>query len=289
MRLVITLLLTAALACAAIGAIAPEKIENVRALLRARNIDAAESAAKALVAAHPRDADAHGLLGAVCMAKGDPDGAVKASEKAAELAPASSEVHRQLGDAYGFAAQRAGVLSKMGLGKKCRLSYEKAVELDPKNIAARSSLMTFYQMAPGIAGGGMDKAYEQAAAIKKIDAGRGSVAYALLYTAEKKYAEAFKELEAALKAAPDQYPMLFQIGRTAALSGERVDRGMEALQKCLTLAPPAGSPGHDAAHWRLGNLWEKKGDKKAARTAYQAALAVNPGFPQAIEALKKLD
>jgi tetratricopeptide (TPR) repeat protein len=63
---------------------------------------------------------------------------------------------------------------------------------------------------------------------------------------------------------------------------------MDALKKCLTLSPPAGSPGHDAAYWRLGNLWEKKGDKKAARAAYEAALAINPNFQQAIDSLKKL-
>jgi tetratricopeptide (TPR) repeat protein len=75
----------------------------------------------------------------------------------------------------------------------------------------------------------------------------------------------------------------------AALSGERIDRGMEAFNTCLKLSPPPGSPGHDAAHWRLGNLWEKKGDKKAARAAYEAALTINPNFQQAVDSLKKLN
>ena len=199
------------------------------------------------------------------------------------------EFQRQLGDAYGFTAQKAGVLTKMSWGKKCRIAYEKAVELEPANLAARSSLMQFYQMAPGIAGGGMEKAYEQAAAIKKVDAARGRIAYASLYAGEKKFAEAYAELEEILKATPDHYPALYQIGRLAALSGERLERGMDALKKCLTLTPPSATPGHDSAHWRLGNLWERKGDKKAARAAYQAALAVNPNYQAAIDALKKLN
>src|SRR5207253_366475 len=105
------------------------------------------------------------------------------------------------------------------------------------------------------------------AEIRKLDAGRGRLAFASLYASEKKYAEAFAELDETLKAAPDDYPALYQVGRLAAVSGERVDRGIAALQKCLTLAPPPNAPGHDAAHWRLGNLWEKKGDKPAARAA----------------------
>jgi tetratricopeptide (TPR) repeat protein len=288
MRLFIFLLLSATIAVAH-AAITPEKIETIRTLLRERKIAEAESATKAFVAANATDAEAHALLASVRIAKDDADGAVSAAEKAAQLAPANSEIQRQLGDTYGFAAQKAGMLSKMGFAKKCRGAYEKSVELDPANLSARSSLMGFYQMAPGVMGGGIEKATEQAAAIKKLDATRGRIAYATLYTGEKKYAEAFAELDEVLKAAPDHYAALFQFGRLAAISGERIDDGMVALKKCLALTPPPATPAHDAAHWRLGNLWEKKGDKTAAKASYQAALAVNPNFPQAIEALKKLN
>lgn len=280
-------------ACAATvlahAAIPPERSENIRALLRDRKVPAAASAAKALLATHPAEAEAHALLARVRIAQEDADAAVAAGVRAAELAPRDSDIHRQLGDTYGYAAQKAGMMGKMSWAKKARLAYEKAVELDPANLEARSSLMSFYQMAPGMMGGGFDKAYAQAAEIRKLDAHRGRLAYAMLYAAEKKYAEAFAELDEALRATPDFYPALFQLGRVAALSGEQVERGMAALSRCLTLAPPPGSPGHDAAHWRLGNLWEKKGNLPAARAAYEAALAVNPRFPQALESLKKLD
>ncbi|MDI1250157.1 MAG: hypothetical protein PSV13_14940 [Lacunisphaera sp.] len=286
MRSLILLLFTIAVVQAAVP---PDKMEAVRGMLRDHKLAAAESAAKALVAANPTEAAAHALLASVCVAKSDPDAAVTAGEKAVALAPTSSEYQLQLGDTYGFAAQKAGMFGKIGWAKKSRLAYEKAVEFDPANVAARDSLMSFYQMAPGVMGGGADKAYAQAAEIKKLDANGGRVAYAKLYIGEKKYAEAFAELDEVLRVAPDCYPAVFQFGRLTALSGQRVDAGMEALKKCLTLAPTPGAPGHDAAHWRMGNLWEKKGDKVAARAAYTAALALNPGFPQAIDSLKKLD
>jgi tetratricopeptide (TPR) repeat protein len=285
MRLLISLLLTAA----AHAALAPAQTEAVRGLLRDHKLSEAVAAANSLVAARPAEPEAYLLLGSVCIAKGDADAAVAAYEKATELAPKNGDYQRQLGDAYGLAVQTAGMFSKMSLGKKCLAAYEKAVELDPTNLTARSSLASMYQMAPGMMGGGIDKAYAQAAEIKKLDANRGRVAYTILFIGEKKYAEAFAETEEVLKATPDYYAALFQFGRVAALSGERIDRGMDALKRCLTLSPPQGSPGHDAAQWRLGNLWEKKGDKKAARTAYEAALAINPNFQQAIDALKKFD
>ena len=287
MRTLIFFLLTVGLVHAAIPS---EKIENVRALLRDKKVPAAESAANALVAANPHDASARALLGSVCIAKDDADAAVDAYEKAAELAPTDSDLQRQLGDAYGFAAQKAGMLGKMSFAKKCRVAYEKAVELDPKNLTARSSLMGFYQQAPGVMGGGMDKAYEQAAAIKQVDAARGRLAYATLYAADKKYAEALAEFDAVLKVSPDDYAALYQVGKLAALSGQSLDRGLASLRRCLELTPPktTNTPSHAAAQWRIGNILEKKNDPAGARAAYEASLKVEPNFTQAADSLKKL-
>lgn len=288
MRLIPLLLILATATCVHAAIPAPE-VESVRQLLRDRKLAEAEAAATKLTTAHANEAEAFLLLGTVRMNREDADGAVKAFEQAATLAPDNSEVQRRLGDGYGFSAQKAGMLSKFGLAKKCLAAYEKAVALDPKSLPARLSLLGYYQQAPSMVGGGMDKAYAQAAEIKKLDADRGRIAFAQLYAADKKWSEAFSEFEEVLKAEPDNYLALFQVGRIAALSGERVDRGVATLQKALTLSPTAGAAGHDAAHWRLGMLWEKKGDKAAAKAAYEAALKMNPKFPQAIEALKRLD
>jgi len=286
MRLLPLLLASVA---SSLGDVPAEDAAKIRTLLRERKVAEAESAANALVAAHAVEPEAHALLGSVRLAKGEGEAAVKACEKAVELAPKSGEFQRQLGDAYGFTAQHASAFSKFGWGKKCLAAYEKAVALEPANLAARSSLMQFYQQAPGIAGGSMEKAFQQAAMIKQQDAVRGALAYASLYAGDKKYAQAFMELEDCLKRAPDDYPVLYQIGRLAAMSGERVERGIETLNKCLSLTPPSTGPGYESVQWRLGNLWEKKGDRKAARAAYQAALAVNPGYQPAVDALKKLN
>lgn len=286
MRFVIPLLLSAAVVHATV---APEKAEEIRGLLREKKITQAESAANALVAANPAEAEAHALLGSVRAAQGDGAAAVQACEQAVNLSPKSSEYQLQLGDAYGLAAQKAGMLGKMSLGKKCLAAYEKAVALDPENLAARHSLLTACQQAPAVMGGGRDKAYAQAAEIKKLDANRGRIADATLYVGEKKFTEAFTELEEVRKTAPDNYPALYQFGRAAALSGERLDRGIETLQRCLALSPAPGSPGHEAAHWRLGNLHEKQGATDAARAAYQASLALRPDYQPALASLKRLD
>ena len=67
-----------------------------------------------------------------------------------------------------------------------------------------------------------------------------------------------------------------------------MDRGEQALRRCLELTPGKGEPGHAAAQWRLGVIAEKRGDRAAARSAYEEALKLDPAFAQARESLVKL-
>ena len=258
-------------------------------LYNQRKVAEAQAAFEVLEKANPTNANIPFYLGRLALQANDHERAVTCLEKAVALDPKVARFHQRLGDAYGLAAQKAGFMSRVGFASKCKTEYEKAVELDPKNIDARFSLLGFYQQAPGVLGGGMEKAHAQAEEIKKLDPSRGRMAVAGLYLVEKKNDLAFAEFEAALKANPDDYAALFQLGRTAAITGERMDRGLEALRKCLTLTPPENQPGLVAVHWRIGFILEKKGDKAGARAEYQESLKIDPKFPQALESLKKLN
>ncbi len=249
----------------------------------------AQQAFAILAAANPGNADIQFYLGRLALQRDDQEKAVAHLEKAVELSPGDSRFHLRLGDAYGLTAQKAGFFSQLSWAKKCQAEYEKAIELDPKNIDARWSLMEYCRQAPSIVGGGNDKALVQAQEIKKLDDTRGRLAVALVLASDKKYDLAFAEFEEVLKTKPDDYQALFQTGRLAAISGERLDHGLAVLRQCLALTPPEGQPGHAAAHWRIGNILEKQGDKPGARAAYEAALKVDPKFPQAIDSLKKLN
>jgi tetratricopeptide (TPR) repeat protein len=263
--------------------------DQVNGLLQHRQWAEAQAVLEKVVAAEPANAEAFFQLGRAQIARGDHEGAVLSFEKATALEPARSEYFRLLGDAYGISAQKAGLFSKLGLARKCKAAYDKSVELDPKNIDARWSVMEYCRQAPGIVGGGMDGAYAQAAEIQKLDPDRGRLAYAMLYSSEKKYPEAFQVYSEVLKANPDDYNSLYQFGRLAAESGQNLDRGLATLRHCLELEPPRGAPGRAPTHWRIGNILEKQGDKPGARSAYESALKADAKFPQAIEALRKLN
>lgn len=274
---------------AVLFAVEPAQREEIKSLIRDRKWPEAQALLKQVVAAEPANAEAHFFLGQSFLYAHDAAQALPALEKAVELDPANSRYVRHLGDAYGMTAQKAGLFSKIGWAKKCKAAYDKSVELDPKDIAARWSVMEFCRQAPGFLGGGMEGAYAQAAEIKKIDSARGCAAYLSLYLAEKKNTEAFALADEVIAQKADDYQTLYQIGKLADTTGQEFDRGLAALKRCLTISPPGDDRGYVPAHWRIGNILAQKGDKAAARASYEAALALNPKFPEALESLAKLN
>lgn len=263
--------------------------DQVDTLFKQRQWAQAQAVLEKAAAATPADAETQALLAQACLAQGNNEEAVAAMEKATALDPKSSNYQRLLGDTYGASAIKAGLFGKIGFARKCKAAYDKAVELDPKNIDARWSIMEYCRQAPAIAGGGMEAAYAQAEEIRKLDPARGRVALATLYVSEKKMVEAFGLFDEALAANPDDYAAMYQLGRLCAMTGQRLDQGLEVLRRCLTMTPPPGQPGPAPVNWRIGNLLEKKGDAAGARAAYEAAIAADANFVRAIEDLRKLN
>ncbi|HVU16222.1 MAG TPA: tetratricopeptide repeat protein [Candidatus Didemnitutus sp.] len=243
---------------------------------------------EAVVAREPNNADAWARLGETHLHRNQGEPAVEPMEKAVALDPNNANYQRHLGDAYGLSAQQASFFSKTGWAVKCKAAYLKAVELDPKSVTNRRSLLEFYRQAPGFAGGGMDLAYAEAAEIRKLDPTAGEIEFGNLYASEKKFPEATAAFESALKSTPDSYAALYQIGRLAAIGQADAGRGLVCLRRCLELPVPKGQPDFSPVQWRLGNILERQGDKAGARAAYEAAVKADPHFAPAAESLKKL-
>jgi cytochrome c-type biogenesis protein CcmH/NrfG len=258
------------------------------ALYRERKNPEARAAFEQLFSANPKNAEAAHFLGLIALREKREDDAVRFHETATALAPGNSGYFIALGDAYGRKAASASLLSKLTWAKKCRASLEKAVALEPASFAAHAGLVEFYRRAPGVAGGGLPKAYAQAESFKKIDPVGGTQLLASLYRQESRHAEIFALLDEQLKAFPDHYVLHATYGRSAAESGQHLEQGIQSLERCLTLAPSARAPSHASVWFYLGEIRLKQNALAAARAAYESALKLEPNHREASAALKKL-
>ena len=176
------------------------------------------------------------------------DMAVEAGEKAVREQPESSEAHLWLGRAYGQKAIRASIFSQMGLARKCKASFEKAVALDPKSTDARVDLIQYFANAPGIVGGGMDKARVEVRVLDGLDPARGALMSGYILSREKRPVEAEAE-----------------------------------YRRAVSL-----NSGDATIHWRFGRFLEKAGRKDDAKTELREALKLDPALEGAKKDLERL-
>ena len=137
--------------------------------LEAGEADRALSLLMPLPVQGPGAADAQNLLCRVWFSMQQWDPAVKACEQAVRLDPDNSNDHMWLGRALGLKADHVSFLTAYSLGKRVRSEFELAVQLGPQNADALSDLGQFYKEAPGVVGGGLDKAEAIATRLDKVD------------------------------------------------------------------------------------------------------------------------
>lgn len=244
------------------------------------------------------------------------------AERAVELSPDNSDYHLLLGRAYGRKAEHhANWFSGISLAKKIRTEFEKAVELNPRNIKAQRDLANFYARAPGLVGGGDDKAQRKLGEIQALDSVQGHLARMDYFVDKKQWDQAAAEcrfVEAANSKSPEPYDEIAEYyenrddgvslervlelaarngandsrfdyyrGAAAAITGENLGSGETALKRYLKDVPPrSGLPSHSDAHLWLGKIYERQRQHEAAVSEYREALKLDSNNKAAREALK---
>jgi len=291
-------------------------------LLASGKADEAVAVLQKAVTDNPNDAASFNLLCRVYYSFANWDQAISAGEKSVALDANNSMYHMWLGRSYGEKADNSSVFSAPGLAKKARIEFETAVKLNPENIDARGDLSEFYVEAPGMMGGGTDKAEAQAQALEKLFPARAHWIRARIaekkkdYTiAEKEYREAIQshensatwldlasyfrhrdrlpEMEDAINHAVDRKvdppEALVEGAEMLIRTGRNFGKATELLRKYLNSGQLVEEAPAFRAHYQLGVVLEKQGDKKGAAQEYSAALALAKGFSRAKEALDKVN
>jgi tetratricopeptide (TPR) repeat protein len=291
-------------------------------LLSAGRVDDAISAANQRIKTSSTDAEAHHLLSRAYFAVENWDASIKAGEKAVALAPARSDFHLWLGRAYGRKAETCNFFCAASMARKMRAEFEKAVELNGDDVHARTDLAEFYIEAPAVVGGGKDKAQREADAIARKDAATAHWVRARLAeknkdlaTAESEYKAAagpgcdrpenwlslgsfyrrqsrYTEMETAVnKAASCQKKpanLLFDAASLLIRAGRNLPQAAQFLGKYLSATQKTEDAPAFEAHYLLGQVYEKQGDRAAAAKEYEAALALAKDYQKARAALQKL-
>jgi tetratricopeptide (TPR) repeat protein len=195
---VVAVLLVAALPAAASTQVARQPLAEINGDLQAGEADKA----LALIASLPQDgwniAQAKFLECRVRYALRQWNAAASACGRAVALDGQNSSFHMWYGRALGEQASSASFLSAFSLGKQVHEQFQSAVELDPRNAEALSDLGSFDVDAPGILGGGLDKAAQVAAQLDKLDPARAHQLRAEIASNRKDYATEEQELKAAV-------------------------------------------------------------------------------------------
>src|SRR6185369_4259626 len=113
--------------------------------------------------------------------------------------------------AYGRRAETSSPFTAPGQASKARQYFEKATQLNPRNLEALTDLFEYYLEAPGFLGGGMDKAERTAEQISAIDPAEGHWSRAKLAEKRKDNGGAEEQLRRAVEASPHQVGRLLDL------------------------------------------------------------------------------
>ena len=200
MRAPLAVLLGVAMAASPGTESGKDGLAQVNAALQAGQADKAIALLKSLPEPLNNSAGAHNLRCRVLYTLEQFEAANHECEQAVSLDAQNSTYHLWFGRTLGEVAERATFLSAYGLAKRARAEFEQAVQLDPHNAEALADLGEFYSSAPGVVGGGMDKAANVAAQLDRLDPARAHELRGGIARENKDLAAAERELKAAVAA-----------------------------------------------------------------------------------------
>lgn len=212
------------------------------------------------LAGNPSDALASFLLSQIHNAFGDYATPLPLAEKAVALDGRVAKYHRQLAEVLGLEAQHAGPIRLIFLARQFRSEIDTAISLDPRDIQARRDLLEYYLVAPGIAGGDVQKASAMAKQIGVLDPAEGLLAEARIASFRKRSNEAGELLRHAVALQPSSYRARLALANFySAPESFNAGLALSAAQELLKLDPGRVEPYDYGANLRRSERLECPG------------------------------
>jgi tetratricopeptide (TPR) repeat protein len=179
--------------CAGAADLSKGGLAQAGAALQAGEADRALSMLNSM----PASADAHQLRCRIYFMEQRWDEAVGECTMAVQIDGQNAENHLWLARALGEKADASSFVSAFNLAKRARIEFEQAASLDPHNGEALTDLGEFYSSAPGVVGGGNDRAQTLVAQLQKIDPARAHLLLGRIAESKKDYGTAEREYKLA--------------------------------------------------------------------------------------------
>ncbi len=250
----------------------PAEIERVTDLLQSGKTEQAQKLLKEMLRENETLADARYLLGVIHLMRGDYERAIEELERAIAINGNDYTYYERLGDAYGLKAQKGNIFSALFVIGDMRSSWEKAIELKPDVVSARERLFTYYLVAPGIAGGDMDKALMLAGEVVKLNPVRGHLLLGRYYQKSEEMAKAEQEYMTAVRLDSTNVNTINTIGYFY-LNRDEPQKALPWFTRYVKLAPDAPN-----AYDSRGDCFVKNGQPDSALVMFKIALSKDPQF-----------
>lgn len=262
------------------------------------------------------------------LATNDWDMAMDLAEDLVDDFPKSSTAHYLLASAIRVKMQDVSQVRAMFSLGDYKEALATAIELDPKNVDARTEEIGFYMVAPGVAGGDKDLAAEKIKALKAVDQLKGLEMEAQLAAVNQDPVKAKAVLEELILLKPnspgalmqlavmamqqkdylkaDEYllkinaeedagwPLMAQYQRAKArvLAKQDSDTAIDLLQSYQqsfsTVDTDLNLPDTAAVYWRMALAHENKGEQAQAVDLLKKSVKLNGDFEPAQDDLKRL-
>ena len=183
-----------------------------------------------------RGAAENALIGKAYYQLEDYKKATEALERAIEQDPKSSDYFDWLGKIYGKRAETSSILTAWSYAPKCKKNFERAIELDPKNLEAIDDLFEYLIDAPGLVGGGADKAAEVAELARNVNLAKYYSLQARLAEKQKDFPREESHLRKALEFAPSHLGRILDMAEFLARRA-RYDESEAMFEKATKIAP----------------------------------------------------
>ncbi len=268
---------------------------------------------------HPNDAEAQNLLCRVLMSEERADDAVPACERAVAIAPNDAQYQLALAHADGSKAEHASPFTALSIARRARDHFEAAARIAPGNWSVLSDLGEYYAEAPGIAGGGVEKARRLLPQLMKLNPARGHWLAARIAEETKDFSTAEQEFKLAVatglnlpeglvnlaefyrkhnrnseaedcirkaEAADTAHdPVLVDAATQLQKMGRNDDLALHLLRLYLASANRTEDAPAFAVHTQIGQILQREGNRAAADREYNDALALAHDYAPAQKAL----